>query len=64
MRLFFIAAFWVGGLMVAGSENDFMPWTNVIGLLMFFISSVMLAKRGYHKYRCRPKYVFKDTKLW
>lgn len=35
---------WVAGLLIAGSENDFMPWINGAGLVLFLISSVLLGK--------------------
>lgn len=35
---------WVAGLLIAGSENDFMPWVNGIGLVLFLVSSILLGK--------------------
>lgn len=35
---------WVAGLLIAGSENDFMPWVNGAGLILFLISSILLGK--------------------
>lgn len=35
---------WVAGLILAGSDSDFMPWLNGAGLLIFWISSMMMSK--------------------
>lgn len=37
-------AVWVAGLLIAGSENDFMPWINGAGLILFLVSSILLGK--------------------
>ena len=34
---------WVAGLLLAGSDNPFMPWPNIAGLVLFFISSLGLS---------------------
>ncbi|MBU1194460.1 MAG: hypothetical protein KKE62_13520 [Proteobacteria bacterium] len=35
---------WISGLLIAGSENNFMPWVNGAGLILFLISSILLGK--------------------
>lgn len=35
---------WVFGLLLAGSENSFMPWVNFLGLLIFFMAGIVLSK--------------------
>jgi Sec-independent protein secretion pathway component TatC len=39
-----IGIIWVAGLLIAGSESPYMPWMNIIGLILFFIASLMLEK--------------------
>ncbi|MCP4114389.1 MAG: hypothetical protein GY737_03100 [Desulfobacteraceae bacterium] len=36
---------WVTGLLLAGSDNPYMPWTNLGGLALFYGASVMMARR-------------------
>ena len=35
---------WIAGLLVAGSENPYMPWINFLGVLVFFGASLILGK--------------------
>jgi len=37
--------FWTVGLLIAGSDGDFMPWVNGLGLLLFAASSISLARQ-------------------
>ena len=39
------AFFWVAGLLISGSDNNFMPWVNGIGLLLFATASLLLARQ-------------------
>ncbi len=35
---------WIAGILMAGSESSFMPWINLLGLLMNGVSSFLLCK--------------------
>ncbi len=35
---------WVAGLLIAGSENYYMPWVNLAGGALFFASCLVLGK--------------------
>lgn len=35
---------WVAGLLIAGSDNTCMPWINGLGLILFFLASLILGK--------------------
>ena len=37
--------FWTAGLLIAGSDGNYMPWVNGIGLLLFVASSILLARQ-------------------
>ncbi len=37
---------WVTGLLLAGSDNPFMPWTNLVGLIIFLAATVLMARVG------------------
>lgn len=39
--------FWVAGLLMAGSDSNFMPWGNGIGLFLFAVSSFLLRKQSF-----------------
>jgi hypothetical protein len=39
-----VGIIWVAGLLIAGSDSPYMPWVNTIGLILFFIASLMLGK--------------------
>ena len=39
-----IGIIWVAGLLISGSDSTYMPWVNTIGLILFFIASLMLGK--------------------
>ena len=43
IRMVLGCAGWVAGLLIAGSDNPFMPWPNIAGLVLFFISSLGLS---------------------
>ncbi|MBI9090405.1 MAG: hypothetical protein JEZ12_14410 [Desulfobacterium sp.] len=36
---------WVTGLLLAGSDNPYMPWSNLGGLVLFYGATVMMARR-------------------
>lgn len=38
--------FWVAGLVMAGSDSNFMPWGNGIGVVLFAASSFFLGKQS------------------
>lgn len=38
--------FWVAGLLMAGSDSNFMPWVNGLGLVIFAASSFLLGKQS------------------
>ncbi len=40
-----IAIVWVTGLLIAGSDNPYMPWANGFGLLLFLLASLLLSKK-------------------
>ena len=35
---------WITGLLIAGSDSPYMPYLNIIGLLVFFGASILLGK--------------------
>ena len=35
---------WIAGLLIAGSDSQYMPWLNGIGLLLFFGASILLGR--------------------
>jgi len=39
-----IGIIWVAGLLISGSDSPYMPWINSLGLILFFIASLMLGK--------------------
>lgn len=36
---------WLSGLIVAGSDSVYMPWVNVLGLVLFSGVSILMGKR-------------------
>jgi hypothetical protein len=40
---------WVAGILMAGSENAFMPWLNLSGLLLNGLASYLLCKIPFLK---------------
>ncbi len=36
---------WVTSLLLAGSDNPYMPWSNLGGLALFYGATVMMARR-------------------
>ncbi len=40
----FMTVVWISGLMIAGSDNAFMPWLNFIGLGLFIGASLVMGK--------------------
>lgn len=49
-----IATVWTAGLLMAGSDSPYMPWTNILGLILFLAASILLSK-GFR--RIRPETV-------
>ena len=37
--------FWVAGPLIAGSDSAFMPWVNILGLILFFAASVLIGRK-------------------
>ena len=37
--------FWVIGLLIAGSDSHLMPWMNIVGLIVFLGSSLLIGTR-------------------
>lgn len=35
---------WVAGLIIAGSDNAYMPWVNGVGLFLFLGASIFMGK--------------------
>lgn len=45
LALMMAGLLWVTGLLLAGSDNPYMPWSNLGGLALFYGASVMMARR-------------------
>ncbi len=44
-KLQFIACLgWIAGLLLAGSDNSHMPWPNLLGLVLFYFSTVLMGR--------------------
>lgn len=41
---------WVAGILMAGSENPYMPWLNLSGLMLNGVASYLLCKIPYLKH--------------
>jgi hypothetical protein len=39
-----VALIWIAGLLIAGSESPFMPWMNLIGVIIFLWTSLWLGR--------------------
>lgn len=39
-----LGIFWIAGLLMAGSESSYMPWLNLLGLLINGMASFLLCK--------------------
>ena len=35
---------WVAGLLIAGSDNPYMPWVNGLGLVLFVFASALIGR--------------------
>lgn len=57
MRLAIAAILWVAGLLIAGSDSPYMPWANVLGLVLFLCASIVLGKEANRK---RKRYLHYD----
>ena len=51
MKLAIAGILWVVGLLIASSDNDYMPWVNGIGLIVFLIASIIINKESSTKRR-------------
>lgn len=38
------ALIWVLGLLAAGSDSQYMPWLNVVGVIIFLLTSIWLGR--------------------
>lgn len=36
---------WVAGLLLAGSDSPFMPWTNILGVILFWGAGIFISGR-------------------
>lgn len=48
---------WILGLLTAGSDGPYMPWVNLLGVLIFLTASLILGKT-------LPKWERKAKKEW
>jgi len=39
-----MALIWIAGLLIAGSESPYMPWMNLVGVVIFFEASLWLGR--------------------
>ncbi len=39
-----VGIFWIGGLLIAGSDNVYMPWVNIVGLVLFLGASILMGR--------------------
>ncbi|MFO7751170.1 MAG: hypothetical protein R6V54_13865 [Desulfobacteraceae bacterium] len=39
------AVLWVAGLLAAGSDNPYMPWTNLLGLGLFSLATHLMKRQ-------------------
>ena len=46
MRLIIGCTAWGLGLLLAGSDGPYMPWGNLLGIIIFFGATVLLAHIG------------------
>lgn len=44
-----VGLLWVAGLLIAGSDSDYMPWMNIIGVIVFLGASLFLGTRLHEK---------------
>ncbi len=44
LMLTVLGVFWVAGILMAGSESAFMPWLNILGLIINGVSSYLLCR--------------------
>lgn len=40
-----VGFFWIAGLLVAGSDSQYMPWVNGAGLILFTGASLIMGRR-------------------
>ena len=45
LALMMAGLLWVTGLLLAGSDNPYMPWSNLGGLALFYGASVVMARQ-------------------
>lgn len=45
---------WVAGLLAAGSDSPFMPWPNLLGLILFAGSSFLMGKKIKKSENAKP----------
>ena len=49
MHLIIGCTAWVLGLLLAGSDGPYMPWGNLLGIIIFLGATVLLAHLGDNK---------------
>ena len=61
VKTYAVGLIWALGLLLAGSDNVYMPWPNLFGIAMFGFASRLMngkslgSKRFFLKLMCRPK---------
>jgi hypothetical protein len=54
IRFYLVGVLWGVGLLIAGSDSAWMPWPNLAGLALFFITARALSgKKAFGLSRCR-----------
>lgn len=49
MKVFIAVILWVVGLNMAGSDSPFMPWVNILGLIIFFCSNIVIGRAAQRR---------------
>ena len=57
-RMGAVGFFWVVGLLVAGSDSQYMPWVNGAGLILFTGASLILGRRFHANGRERGRILY------
>ena len=53
MKLIIAALLWVAGLMLAGSDSAFMPYLNILGLVVFFAANIVIGREAQKRKNAR-----------
>lgn len=51
---------WIAGLLIAGSDSHYMPWINIIGLVLFSGASLLMGKRLIPAKKCAGTLIQSD----